>query len=344
MTRINCSKCGAENPSNSKYCQNCGEELKSVKNNKNITENPKTGFTGWWGKQGKNNKILTSVGGCCAGIILFVVLIAILFPVTSLSIEQTQVQIDNQTTGYTIQGKAEPNATVKITAPFLNLNDAIINVDNNGNFSYKVTVPINVTETDINITAKSPNKSQNGEKISIQRPLIPLTLNPVNISSNATSAVIQGKTDPNASITLNSKDLNLTDIQITADDQGNFNQSITVVPIDLNTTEIEVKANAKGKRSNTQKINITRDSPLPPPTTNVTPSPVNETSTSSTTSSSSSASDTGTFLGSVNSDVYHYPWCSAAKRIHSENLITFSSVTEAKNMGYRPCKICNPPG
>ena len=67
-------------------------------------------------------------------------------------------------------------------------------------------------------------------------------------------------------------------------------------------------------------------------------------SVSSGSNSPSSVSDTGTFVGSINSDVYHYHGCSAAKRIHNENLITFNSVTEAKNMGYRPCKICNPPG
>ena len=68
-------------------------------------------------------------------------------------------------------------------------------------------------------------------------------------------------------------------------------------------------------------------------------------SSSSKSSSSSSSSDTsGYFVGSVNSDVYHYSSCSAAKRIKSGNLITFNSVQQAKNAGYRPCKICNPPG
>ena len=260
MAKINCSKCDTENESTSKYCQTCGEELKSGDSTNNMKENPKTKLTGWWNKQGKNNKILTGFGGCCAGMILFVVLIAILFPVTGLTIEPTEIQIDNQTTEYTLQGKAEPNATVKVTAPLLNLNDEMIAVDSNGNFSYKVSIPINVTETNINITAKSPKKSENGEKVNIQRPLTPLTINPVNISSNGTSLVIQGKSDPNASITLNSKDLNLTDVQLTADEQGNFNKSVNV-PINLNDTELEGKANATGKRTNTQKINITRDDP-----------------------------------------------------------------------------------
>jgi micrococcal nuclease len=53
---------------------------------------------------------------------------------------------------------------------------------------------------------------------------------------------------------------------------------------------------------------------------------------------------TGTFVGSVNSDVYHYPSCTSAQNIKPENLITFSSVEEAKAYGHRPCLKCNPPG
>lgn len=51
----------------------------------------------------------------------------------------------------------------------------------------------------------------------------------------------------------------------------------------------------------------------------------------------------GPFVGSINSDVYHYPWCSAAQQIKPENLVTFATAQDAVNSGYRPCKICNPP-
>jgi competence protein ComEC len=51
----------------------------------------------------------------------------------------------------------------------------------------------------------------------------------------------------------------------------------------------------------------------------------------------------GPFVGSVNSDVYHYPWCSYAQQIKPENLVTFATAQDAVNAGYRPCKICNPP-
>ncbi|OPX94298.1 MAG: hypothetical protein A4E53_00092 [Pelotomaculum sp. PtaB.Bin104] len=49
------------------------------------------------------------------------------------------------------------------------------------------------------------------------------------------------------------------------------------------------------------------------------------------------------FVGSVNSDKYHYPSCRWADKIKSDNLITFSSVSEAKKAGYSPCQTCRPP-
>ena len=52
----------------------------------------------------------------------------------------------------------------------------------------------------------------------------------------------------------------------------------------------------------------------------------------------------GPFVGSKNSDVYHYPDCGSAQTIKPGNLVTFGSVEEAKSAGYRPCKKCNPPG
>jgi hypothetical protein len=47
---------------------------------------------------------------------------------------------------------------------------------------------------------------------------------------------------------------------------------------------------------------------------------------------------------SKKSNIYHYPSCTWAKRIHSENLVVFHSVKEARDAGYRPCKVCRPPG
>lgn len=50
-----------------------------------------------------------------------------------------------------------------------------------------------------------------------------------------------------------------------------------------------------------------------------------------------------TYVGSVNSNVYHYPSCQWAKKIKDVNQVWFSDTSDAKNAGYVPCKVCKPP-
>jgi len=45
-------------------------------------------------------------------------------------------------------------------------------------------------------------------------------------------------------------------------------------------------------------------------------------------------------VASKNGTVYHYVWCSGAKRIKEENKIYFDSPEEAEAAGYRPAKNC----
>lgn len=49
------------------------------------------------------------------------------------------------------------------------------------------------------------------------------------------------------------------------------------------------------------------------------------------------------YVGSVNSDIYHYPECSYVKTIYDKNKIFFESAVDAASHGYRPCKKCQPP-
>jgi hypothetical protein len=48
------------------------------------------------------------------------------------------------------------------------------------------------------------------------------------------------------------------------------------------------------------------------------------------------------YVASKNSDVFHKPDCSSAKRIKPENLVGYNSRDEAINAGKRPCGQCNP--
>jgi hypothetical protein len=50
----------------------------------------------------------------------------------------------------------------------------------------------------------------------------------------------------------------------------------------------------------------------------------------------------GQYVGSRLSNKYHNPSCYWAKQIHSDNMIYFSSKTDAANQGYVACKVCKP--
>ncbi len=56
-----------------------------------------------------------------------------------------------------------------------------------------------------------------------------------------------------------------------------------------------------------------------------------------------SSSSGGKFVGSRKSNKYHYASCQWAKKIKPENEIWFSGSQDARNHGYVPCKVCNPP-
>ena len=49
------------------------------------------------------------------------------------------------------------------------------------------------------------------------------------------------------------------------------------------------------------------------------------------------------YVGSVNSNIYHYDNCQWAYRIYSSNRIEFPTVKDALSRGYRPCRVCYPP-
>lgn len=49
------------------------------------------------------------------------------------------------------------------------------------------------------------------------------------------------------------------------------------------------------------------------------------------------------YVGSKNSNKYHYPDCKWAKKISPKNLVTFKTAEEAVKAGYVPCKVCKPP-
>ena len=49
------------------------------------------------------------------------------------------------------------------------------------------------------------------------------------------------------------------------------------------------------------------------------------------------------YVGSNQSNKYHYPSCEWAQKIKSANEIRFKSIAEALAKGYVACKVCKPP-
>ncbi|MBI4115381.1 MAG: hypothetical protein HY447_02275 [Candidatus Omnitrophica bacterium] len=48
------------------------------------------------------------------------------------------------------------------------------------------------------------------------------------------------------------------------------------------------------------------------------------------------------FVASKNAKRYHLPTCKWVRKIKPENLISFTSESEAKRAGFSPCKVCHP--
>lgn len=48
------------------------------------------------------------------------------------------------------------------------------------------------------------------------------------------------------------------------------------------------------------------------------------------------------YYGSDTTNIFCYPTCRHARRVTGKHLVTFSSETEARAAGYRPCKVCRP--
>lgn len=48
------------------------------------------------------------------------------------------------------------------------------------------------------------------------------------------------------------------------------------------------------------------------------------------------------YVASKNSNKFHKPSCSYAKKIKKYNKITFKSKSQAKKSGYKACKKCHP--
>ena len=51
----------------------------------------------------------------------------------------------------------------------------------------------------------------------------------------------------------------------------------------------------------------------------------------------------GKYLGSKRSHIYHSPTCKWALKISEQNAVWFDSAAQAREAGYRSCRVCKPP-
>lgn len=168
MKTKKCENCGTKNPLNAEFCSECGNNLpkKSDQERGNFINRS---FANW-NKKSRRFKITTGLLACCIGAFIIIMILAAIFPTTSLALDNTNIDIDNQTTEYLLKGKTEPGSTVKISSTALNLNNVEIKLAADGNFEYKLQIPTNIKEAEVTVTAKAPEKSQNQASATIKRP------------------------------------------------------------------------------------------------------------------------------------------------------------------------------
>ncbi|NMC58294.1 MAG: zinc ribbon domain-containing protein [Candidatus Methanofastidiosa archaeon] len=181
INKSKCEKCGAENPLTADFCAECGKNLSK---NLNSGSNPISRWFSNWNKKSSGYKIITGLLGCCIGAFIIILILGAIFPTTALSLENTTINIDNQTTEYLLKGKTEAGATVKINSKTLNINNVEVKPAADGKFEYKLQIPTNINESEVIVSAKVPNKSENQATATIKRP-----------STTQTSA--EPKIDPN---------------------------------------------------------------------------------------------------------------------------------------------------
>ena len=56
--------------------------------------------------------------------------------------------------------------------------------------------------------------------------------------------------------------------------------------------------------------------------------------------SSAENSDSVHYVANRNSELFHHPNCKSVKRINAENITAFSSIEQAMDEGFKPCRAC----
>jgi len=119
--------------------------------------------------------------------LLAAITIAIMFPITSLNIAETNIELEANQTECLINGTTEPGASVIINSDELDLENITVPVDSDGTFQYNLTVPKNINKTSVSITAKVDDKGDHVINLKISRLIEKVTQNLTNSKENKSS-------------------------------------------------------------------------------------------------------------------------------------------------------------
>lgn len=205
---VYCPKCGKDNKKDSKFCENCGENLANIddlkvnKDNKNIFDKLKN----WWNDRTKNEKILSGIGLCCLGILIFGFIGSFSAPdqtnLVNLELDNANItffngyetEIGENATSYDLSGVSEAGAIVTISSERLNLKDYKIKINSSGKFSLPLNISKDTNTVDINITAQKKGKDDANIDLTINR--ASKTVEPENTLTNDTiNSNISGEID-----------------------------------------------------------------------------------------------------------------------------------------------------
>lgn len=146
-------------------------------------------------------------------------------------------------------------------------------------------------------------------------------------SSSNQEAVLESSVDPSDSSSQASSDAQ--ESSAVSDESAESHEESTTDESQISSTEQESSDDSSGA--------------APSESSSVTMIEEPQTSDDLQEESKSAQTEEKKYVGSIESDKYHYKSCQWSKKILPENEIWFDSVAEAVAAGYSPCGTCKPP-
>ena len=321
-----CENCGEKLPENAKFCQNCGTQVQNSKINNEkssstdaneIIDNSlgfiKSGvgdFKSEWSTWSTKKKFISIIACCCIGWILISNITGVLTPDKNSELfDQTNEGknislIKESTSGYAFYSSNKTVYNYDLNGVLKNIPMDSQGFTVHGTFYDENGKVIKETNKDLDDFTYSTEKSSPTTIVGIQ------TYEFVNVSKikvtimNPSGDIVF---DESYDFNMDKFDLSRLDEKPEVDDDSDKNSS----------SSYKHSSSSSTGGARIQDIMKSDDD-------------------------SSSSSSGVTYVGSVNSDKFHYPSCTHAKRIKDSNKVTFSSRDDAISRGYSPCGVCTP--